>query len=83
MFDSYVIEIDDLEAGLLIRDGGSYAFHAVATRFRAFEGARFPDPWSAERALRRHAERPSRARDRARGAASPTPPDHPRDRRLG
>ena len=37
MFDSYVIEIDDVEAGLLIRDGNSYAFHAVATRFRAFD----------------------------------------------
>lgn len=82
MFDSYVIEIDDVEAGLLIRDGGSYAFHAVAPRFRAFEGARFPDPWSAERALRRHAERPGRNRERARGTP-PVGPDLPRDRRTG
>lgn len=83
MFDSYVIEIDDVETGLLIRDGNSYAFHAVAARFRAFEGARFSDPWSAERALRRHAERPSRGRDRSRGTVPPTNPDRPRDRRLG
>ena len=81
MFDSYVIEIDDLEAGLLIRDGETYAFHAVAPRFRAFEGARFSDPWTAERALRRQAERPGRARDRARGASS-NGPDRPLDRRF-
>lgn len=53
MFDSYLIEIDDVEAGLLLRQGGSFVFHAVAPRFRAFEGAVFADPWSAERALRR------------------------------
>ncbi|MCE1236485.1 MAG: hypothetical protein LWW93_09020 [Hyphomicrobiales bacterium] len=81
MFDSYVIEIDDVEAGLLIRDGESYAFHAVAQRFRAFEGARFPDPWTAERALRRQGERATRARERAR---SPRPgPDRPHDRKAG
>ena len=83
MFDSYLIEIDDLEAGLLIRDGDTYAFHAVAPRFRAFEGARFADPWSAERALRRHARRPSRPQPHPR-AAGPTPPaPRPRDRRVG
>lgn len=83
MFDSYLIEIDDLEAGLLIRDGQSYEFHAVAPRFRAFEGARFPDPWTAERALRRACERPARSRDRARSNAPQTDPDRPRDRRAG
>ena len=82
MFDSYVIEIDDVEAGLLIRDGESYAFHAVAPRFRAFEGARFSDPWSAERALRRQAARPGRARDRARVPSS-VGSDRPVDRKAG
>ncbi|MBV5265573.1 hypothetical protein [Pinisolibacter aquiterrae] len=82
MFDSYLIEIDDVEAGLLIRDGESYAFHAVAPRFRAFEGARFADPWSAERALRRHAERPTRPGGRSR-AAGMIGPERPRDRKIG
>ena len=53
MFDSYLIEIEDVEAGLLLRQGASFVFHAVAPRFRSFEGAVFPNPWSAERALRR------------------------------
>lgn len=79
MFDSYVIEIDDVEAGLLIRDGEGYAFHAVAQRFRAFEGARFPDPWTAERVLRRQSERATRARARS----SRPGPDRPHDRRAG
>ncbi len=83
MFDSYLIEIDDLEAGLLIRDGQSYAFHAVAACFRAFEGARFSDPWSAERTLRRACERPARSHARARTVAPSIDPDRPRDRRAG
>ncbi|NLH81514.1 MAG: hypothetical protein GX458_11810 [Phyllobacteriaceae bacterium] len=83
MFDRYLIEIDDLEAGLLIRDGETYEFHAVAPRFRAFEGARFPDPWTAERALRRAGERSARNRERARQPAPPVDPDRPRDRRAG
>lgn len=73
MFDSYLIELDDLEAGLLLRQGAAYVFHAVAPRFRAFEGAVFPDPWSAERALRRHQDRSSRHRDTPRGGDGPRP----------
>lgn len=53
MFDSYVIEIDDDEAGLLLRHGDGFVFHAVAPRWRAFEGHRFGGPGAAERALRR------------------------------
>ncbi len=52
MYDSYVIEIDETEAGLLLRQGAAFVFHAVADRFHRFEGVIFPDPWSAERALR-------------------------------
>jgi hypothetical protein len=53
MFDSYVIEIDEIDAGLLLRHGRGYVFHAVADLFRSFEGVWFSDPSSAERALRR------------------------------
>lgn len=83
MFDSYLIEIDEIEAGLLIRDGDGYAFHAVAPRFRAFEGARFPDPWSAERALRRQAARPARPGARTRPSTGSIGPDRPHDRKVG
>jgi hypothetical protein len=53
MFESYLIEIDEVDAGLLLRQGQGYVFHAVADLFRAFEGVWFSDPASAERALRR------------------------------
>ena len=53
MFESYLIEIDEVDAGLLLRQGQGYVFHAVADLFGAFEGVRFSDPASAERALRR------------------------------
>jgi hypothetical protein len=84
MFDSYLIEIDECEAGLLLREGGAFVFHAVAPRFRAFEGAVFNDPWSAERALRRAGTRPSRLRESKRDGADPRrAPIDPRGRRTG
>ncbi len=53
MFDSYLIEIEDREAGILLREGSDFVFHAVDPLWRAFEGTRHRDPGSAERALRR------------------------------
>lgn len=84
MFDSYLIEIDDCEAGLLLREGGAFAFHAVSPRYRAFEGAVFNDPWSAERALRRAGVRSARTREGKREVSDPRrSPIDPRGRRLG
>jgi hypothetical protein len=81
VFDSYLIEIDDVEAGLLLRQGSAYVFHAVAPRWRAFEGAVFPDPWTAERTLRRRTARRAR---RASGATPlGPPPPNPDRRRIG
>lgn len=82
MFDSYLIEIDDCEAGLLLRDGEAYVFHAVAMRYRAFEGARFPDPWSAERVLRRAGDRSSRRGDGRRDGGERPRTASPADRRA-
>lgn len=80
MFDSYLIEIDDVEVGLLLRQGSAYVFHAVAPPWRAFEGAVFPDPWTAERTLRRRRSR----RDRPSDGGSPRrPPPTPGQRRTG
>ena len=84
MFDSYLIEIDDCEAGLLLREGDAFVFHAVATRYRAFEGTKFSDPWSAERALRRAGDRAPRRRDGRREGGEPhRAPVDPFGRRAG
>lgn len=84
MFDSYLIEIDDCEAGLLLREGGAYVFHAVAPRYRAFEGTVFNDPWSAERSLRRAGTRASRERGGKRDGADPRrAPIGPHGRQVG
>jgi hypothetical protein len=50
--NGYVIEIDDEAAGLLVREGRSYAFHAVGRRYASLEGAIFATPHAAERAAR-------------------------------
>ncbi|WP_334174982.1 hypothetical protein [Pseudoxanthobacter sp.] len=52
-FDTYLIEIEDDPAGILIRAPGGFAFHAVSSAFSALEGATFPDAYAAERAARR------------------------------
>ena len=78
MFDTYLLEIDDVEAGILLRQEGGFVFHAVANRYRGFEGEVFSDPWSAERALRRLGRR--RAGD---PGPTRTPPSFNRARRAG
>lgn len=52
MSNGYVIEIDEVAAGLLVREGASYAFHAVDERYRVLEGMIFPSPHTAERTIR-------------------------------
>ncbi|WEK52488.1 MAG: hypothetical protein P0Y66_11160 [Candidatus Kaistia colombiensis] len=53
MFDNYIIEIDDEAAGILIRSGRSFAFHALEGAFATLEGQVFADAVAAERAARR------------------------------
>jgi hypothetical protein len=50
MTNGYVIEIADLDAGLVVRDGKSFAFLATTARFRPLDGQRFATPAAAERA---------------------------------
>ena len=52
MFDNYIIEIDDKAAGILVRTGRSFAFHALEPAFASLEGAVFADAVAAERAAR-------------------------------
>ncbi|MCX5512227.1 hypothetical protein C3941_09150 [Kaistia algarum] len=53
MFDNYIIEIDDKAAGILVRTGRSFAFHALERTFAVLEGALFTDAVAAERAARK------------------------------
>jgi hypothetical protein len=60
MFDNYIVEVDEHAAGILIRAGHAFTFHAVESAFRALEGTIFPDAFAAERAalrLLRHGRR--------------------------
>ena len=53
MFDNYIIEIDDKAAGILVRSGRAFAFHALERTCAALEGMLFSDVISAERAIRK------------------------------
>ena len=63
MFDAYVVEVGETAAGILIRTGGTFVFHAVETDFAALEGMNFPSAAAAEVAARRL------VRDRKRAVA--------------
>lgn len=53
MNNGYVIEIDDVAVGLLVREGSAFAFHAVEPAWRPLEGRVFAGPHTAEREARR------------------------------
>lgn len=60
----YLVEVRDTPVGILIRQGESYAFHALDPLVDDLEGTLFPDAFAAERAARRRingAPRDSRA----------------------
>lgn len=69
MSKSYVIEVGDDQAGLIIREDGEreYLFHAALDEYNALEGRRFANPLLAERAAIAHSV--SRRRRRASGRA--------------
>jgi hypothetical protein len=53
MSDNYIVEVDERAAGILIRAGHAYRFHAVEPPYTALEGIVFPDAFAAERAALR------------------------------
>ncbi|MET0408662.1 MAG: hypothetical protein ABW006_09870 [Hyphomicrobium sp.] len=69
MSKSYVIEVGDDQAGLVIREEGErdYLFHAALEEYSALEGRRFANALLAERAAVAHAV--SRRRRRTGAAA--------------
>ncbi len=61
MFDNYIIEIDDKAAGILVKSGRAFVFHALERTFAALEGMLFSDAISAERAARKVRRNPAGA----------------------
>jgi hypothetical protein len=59
MFDNYIIEVKPptsgltLQAGIIVRDGGSFRFFAASQVFEPLEGRRFDGPQTAEKAALR------------------------------
>jgi hypothetical protein len=59
MFDNYVIEVRPptsgltFQAGIIVRDGGSFRFFAASQVFQSLEGRRFDGPQTAEKAALR------------------------------
>ncbi|WP_045834940.1 hypothetical protein [Hyphomicrobium sp. 99] len=68
MSKSYVIEVGDDQAGLIIREEGEreYLFHAALNEYSALEGRRFANPLLAERAAIAHLASRRRRRISAR-----------------
>jgi hypothetical protein len=56
MSKSFVIEVGDDQAGLVIREEGErdYIFHAALDAYNALEGQRFANPLFAEQAAIAH-----------------------------
>ncbi|MDR3493651.1 MAG: hypothetical protein P4L82_03520 [Ancalomicrobiaceae bacterium] len=53
MRNGYLLEIDNRDAGLLVREGDAYAFVAVSGTFQSLDGKLFSSVLDAERAARR------------------------------
>jgi len=70
MSKSYVIEVGDDQAGVIIREEGEsqYRFHAALERYSALEGRHFANALLAERAAIAHAA--SRRRRKSENIAS-------------
>lgn len=56
MSQSYIIEVGDDQAGLVLRDSGEseFRFHAALSAYQPLDGRRFASAALAERAARAH-----------------------------
>ncbi|AMN41268.1 hypothetical protein RHPLAN_28310 [Rhodoplanes sp. Z2-YC6860] len=54
--DSYIIEVHDEAAGIVVRDRGGFRFFSSDSDFAALDGSLFRDPRAAELAARHHLE---------------------------
>jgi hypothetical protein len=71
MSKSYVIEVGDDQAGVIIREDGEheFRFHAALDQYNALEGRRFANAFLAERAAIAHA---ASRKNRRRAPNAPT-----------
>lgn len=53
MPDPYIVEIWGEPAGIVLKDGGAYRFHALAAAFFELEGAEYDTPSKARLAAAR------------------------------
>ena len=62
-YAAYVIEVDDEDVGIVVRDDdASFRFYAATRAFHALDQRRFPNPQAAQRAAYAvaHPRRPKR-----------------------
>lgn len=58
MSDPYIVEIWGEPAGIVVKEGDAYRFHAVATAFFALEGTEYDTPGKARLAAAQLRKRP-------------------------
>ena len=54
MSTAFIIEVQSQAAGIVVRDGRSYRFHAASHDFNVLDGRDFRSPGEAHKAALRH-----------------------------
>ncbi|NEW89636.1 hypothetical protein DU475_20545 [Rhodopseudomonas sp. WA056] len=54
MSHAFIIEVDSRAAGIVVRDGRTFRFHAACDDFSGLEGQGFRSPGDAQKAAVRH-----------------------------
>jgi hypothetical protein len=55
MSDAFIIEVQSRAAGIVVRDGRFFRFHAATQDFNGLDGRGFSSPGEAQKAAIRHA----------------------------
>lgn len=74
MSEAYIIEIDDLAAGIVERDRGGFRFRAAHRDFYRLEGHLFATPYRAQHAAETLMRTLAQRRSRSAGAIAPDVP---------
>jgi hypothetical protein len=56
MSHAFIIEVNSRAAGIVVRDGRGFRFHAATEDFSGLEGQGFRSPGDAQKAALRHVE---------------------------
>lgn len=65
MSNAFIIEVNAKAAGIVVRDGRHFRFHAASEEFSGLQGRDFRSPGDAQKAAIRHAAELPRPRGRA------------------